>query len=319
MRIKQKVLMGLALLSLHAVAERETLNFNEGWRFLKADVEASAPDFDDSQWRKLNLPHDWGIEGPFDLELPNRTGKLPWAGIGWYRKQFQCSENDLQKKVFVEFDGAMSDSTVWINGKNIGGWPYGYSSFRLELTPHLKKGENVIAVRLDNKPESSRWYPGGGIYRNVRLVKTEAVHVDHWGTFITTPQVSETQAVVVVETTLVGEGDVAYEIRDPSGQVVVEAGPFEFRVPVSNFQLQVSNPHLWNLEAPNLYTLKTVIKQNGTVVDTVETVFGIRSIEYTKDGFFLNGKKVRMNGGVPASRPWTTGDGRQPPCVGAAD
>ncbi|QHI70339.1 glycoside hydrolase family 2 TIM barrel-domain containing protein [Tichowtungia aerotolerans] len=288
MNIKQNVLLGLALLSLNAAAEREVMNFNEAWRFQKADVEASSPELDDSQWRTLNLPHDWGIEGPFDPELPNRTGKLPWAGIGWYRKHFQCSGNDLLKKVFIDFDGAMSDSTVWLNGKLVGGWPYGYSSFRLELTPYLKKGDNVLAVKLDNKEESSRWYPGGGIYRNVRLVKTDAVHVDHWGISVTKPNVSETSATVVVTTDVVGADDHTQVFHEIVGAGISGSG--------TDCSLTVSSPKLWSLEAPNLYTLKTVIKQDGNVVDTVETVFGIRSIEYTKDGFFLNGQQVRMKG-----------------------
>jgi beta-galactosidase len=287
-KMKRTGFLLLAFLCLHAVAERETLNFNEAWRFLKADVEASATDFDDSQWRLLNLPHDWGIEGPFDLELPNRTGKLPWAGVGWYRKEFQCSETDLQKKVFIDFDGAMSDSNVWLNGEYIGGWPYGYSSFRLELTPHLRKGTNVLAVRLDNKPESSRWYPGGGIYRNVRLVKTGPVHVDHWGIFVTTPVVSKASATVSVKTQVAGADENTQVLHE-----IVEAG---VSASGADCTLEVPSPNLWSMESPQLYTLKTVVKQAGRVVDTVETVFGIRSIEYTKDGFFLNGKKVRMNG-----------------------
>ncbi len=309
----------LLLLCLNSYAERETMNFNEKWRFLKADVEASAPAFDDSQWRELNLPHDWGIEGPFDLELPNRTGKLPWSGIGWYRKSFQCSEADLQKKVFIDFDGAMSDSRVWLNGQVVGGWPYGYASFRLELTPYLKAGENVLAVRLDNKPESSRWYPGGGIYRNVRLVKTDPVHVEHWGVFVATPEVSEESATVQVETELSGIGcagsrrdacdtpgkrtagvppaaeekaavTIRHEICEMGSDRVLASGEG------ANCAIIVNSPRLWDLQTPNLYVLRTVVLENGKPVDAVETPFGIRSIEYTADGFFLNGTKVRMNG-----------------------
>ncbi len=268
--------------------EREVLNFNEGWRFFKGDVAAHNSAFDDSQWRELNLPHDWGIEGPFCDELPNSTGKLPWASIGWYRKHFHCSEADFQKKVFIYFDGAMSETKVWLNGEYVGKWPYGYTSFWLELTPYLKSGENVLAVRLDNKPESSRWYPGGGIYRNVRLVKTAPVHVDHWGIFVTTPEISAKSAAVKVKTEVAGIDENTEVLHE-----IVEAG---VSATGTACVLNVSSPRLWSLESPNLYTLKTTVRQGEKVVDNVETKFGIRSIEYTAEGFYLNGKKVRMNG-----------------------
>ncbi|MBP1602025.1 MAG: beta-galactosidase, partial [Acidobacteria bacterium] len=156
-----------------------------------AGVSYTKPDFDDSTWRKLDLPHDWGIEGPFRQELPGETGKLPWIGVGWYRKHFRVDAADKDKRLFIDIDGAMSYATVWLNGQFVGGWPYGYSSFRLELTPAIRFGaDNVIAVRLDNPPASSRWYPGSGIYRNVWLVKTAPVHVAQWGTYVTTPDVT---------------------------------------------------------------------------------------------------------------------------------
>jgi beta-galactosidase len=147
------------------------------------DVVYTTRAFDDRGWRQLNLPHDWGIEGPFSQELPGETGKLPWAGVAWYRKHFPLSAADKNRRIYLQIDGAMSYSTVWLNGKFVGGWPYGYASYELDLTPYVDfTGDNVIAIRLDNPPESSRWYPGGGIYRNVWLVKTPDVHVAHWGT-----------------------------------------------------------------------------------------------------------------------------------------
>jgi beta-galactosidase len=315
------IVMTVLSAAMTALAGRETLNFNEGWRFARygampdGTVQAEPqglemPEVNDAEWRELDLPHDWGIEGPFRAELENRTGKLPWAGIGWYRKSFDVPASDAGKNVFIDFDGAMSDSTVWLNGEYVGEWPYGYSSFRLELTKHLKPGaRNVIAVRLDNKPESSRWYPGGGIYRNVRLVKTESVHVDHWGIFVTTPEVSAESATVNIKTTLSGAESrrdacdtkncaagvspaptVEHEVYEVDSDKVVAQGNG------SDCSINVKSPKLWNLETPYLYTLKTTVKQNGKVVDTVETSFGIRSIQYTAAGFFLNGKKVRMNG-----------------------
>ena len=154
------------------------------------DISFAQPGFDDSQWRLLNLPHDWGIEGPFKQEYSGSTGRLPWWGVAWYRKHLDIPATDAGKKIYLDVDGAMAYSTVWINGKCAGGWPYGYASWRVDLTPFVNfGGENVIAIRLDNPPDSSRWYPGGGIYRNVWLVKAEPVHIAHWGSYITTPLV----------------------------------------------------------------------------------------------------------------------------------
>ena len=151
---------------------------------LGEDVAYTRRGFDDTSWRRLDLPHDWGIEGPFRQEYPGETGKLPWWGVGWYRKHFDVPASDRGRRLYLDIDGAMSYATVWLNGRFVGGWPYGYASFRLDLTPFVEYGaENVLAVRLDNPPDSSRWYPGGGIYRNVWLVKTAPVHVAHWGTF----------------------------------------------------------------------------------------------------------------------------------------
>src|SRR5215208_3663528 len=170
---------------------------------LGADVAYTRREFDDSAWRRLNLPHDWGIEGPFKQEYPGETGKLPWWGVGWYRKHFDVSARDKGKQLYLDIDGAMSYATVWLNGRFVGGWPYGYASFRLDLTPFVEYGaENVVAVRLDNPPDSSRWYPGGGIYRKVWLEKTAPVHVAHWGTYFTTPEAGERAATVSVKVTL---------------------------------------------------------------------------------------------------------------------
>lgn len=280
---------------------RERIGFNGDWRFARfgampdgtqndepAGLERVA--VDDAGWRMLNLPHDWGIEGPFRKDLPNETGKLPWAGIGWYRKTFQSLETDRGKRIFVDFDGAMSNAAVWLNGEVVGEWPYGYSSFRLELTDHIKVGqENVLAVRLDNKPESSRWYPGGGIYRNVWLVKTAPVHVAHWGIFVTTPEVSEDRAMVRIKARIEGATEETEVVHEIVGTGLKAKG--------TNCTIAIEPPKLWDLESPHLYTLKTTVRQKGEVVDTVETPLGIRSIEYTADrGFLLNGKRVQMNG-----------------------
>src|SRR6266436_408412 len=167
------------------------------------NVPYAQASFDDSRWRKLNLPHDWGIEGPFKQEYPGETGKLPWWGIGWYRKHFTLPPEDHDRKIYLDVDGAMAYSAVWLNGQFVGGWPYGYASFELDLTPFIDYGrENVLAIRLDNPPDSSRWYPGGGIYRNVWLVKTAPIHVGHWGTYVTTQGIDISAAAVDLKVTV---------------------------------------------------------------------------------------------------------------------
>ncbi|MDF7826829.1 beta-galactosidase GalB [Pontiellaceae bacterium B12227] len=291
-------------LTLSSAVARETVSFNDSWKFARfgampdgtqqeepAGMEKTG--FNDSNWRSLSVPHDWGIEGPFRADLPNQTGKLPWAGIGWYRKSFQSLESDAGKKIFIDFDGSMSGTQVWLNGEYVGEWPYGYSSFRLDLTDKIKVGqENTIAVRLDNKANSSRWYPGGGIYRNVWLVKTDPVHIDHWGVFVTTPLVSANEATVKVVTDVVGaEGvEIKNEIMVDGSSDVVASGTGK------TCMIKVAAPRRWSLETPNLYQVRTTVFKDGKITDTKLTTFGIRTIEYTADGFFLNGKKVRMNG-----------------------
>ncbi len=323
MKNKIKFIIGLAIgFSCGTIAGRETTSFNEGWHFARFGVLPDGTQMgepkgleeivaDDADWRLLNLPHDWGIEGPFRPELPNQTAKLPWAGIGWYRKTFQSLETDQGKRVFVEFDGAMSNSKVWLNGEYVGEWPYGYASFQLELTDHIKIGkENIIAVRLDNKPNSSRWYPGGGIYRNVRLIKTDPIHVAHWGTHITTPQVSAQGATLQIKTVVENQSEAAagitvrHEIFKGS-QHPDKVAEQEINVGTiaaggrneSQGLIQLRSPKLWSLETPHLYYAQTTILQDGKVLDSYRTEFGIRTMEFVADkGFFLNGKLVELKG-----------------------
>lgn len=305
-RIMQWISVVALLFGAQGAGARETLNFNENWRFARFGPMPDGstlvePDglyeiqADDATWRTLNVPHDWAIQGPFRKELPNRTGKLSWPGIGWYRKTFDLPAADAGQRVFVEFDGAMSGTTVWVNGGWAGEWPYGYTSFHFDITPHVKPGqENVIAVRLNNLDDSSRWYPGGGIYRNVRLVKTDPVHIDQWGVFVSTPVVSEKSAVVRVATEVKGaaldEVDVRHEIRALDSDKVLARGTGAF------CSITLKKPALWTLDAPNLYCVKTTVFKDEKQVDEVVTTLGVRSIEYTADGFFLNGKKTRLNG-----------------------
>jgi len=281
---------------------------------LGSDVSYTQPGFDDSSWRQLNLPHDWAIEGPFRQEYDGATGKLKYWGPVWYRKHFFIPSADSGRKLFLDLDGAMSYSEVWLNGQFVGGWPYGYSSFELDLTPFVKPGaDNVLAVRLDSPSESSRWYPGAGIYRNVWLVKTAPLHVEHWGTFITTPQVDPAAATVRIQTRVDNEtGDAAavsvkneiFELRanGAKGRSVaslatdgVPIGPHE--TGSCTAQIVLNNPRLWSVTDPCRYVAVTSLEQNGRLIDRVETPFGIRTIQFTVDnGFLLNGRRVRLNG-----------------------
>ena len=264
--------------------------------------------FDDSAWRKLDLPHDWAIEGPFDIKLSGDTGKLPYAGVAWYRKRFTLPATDEGKRISLEIDGAMSHAMVWCNGQFVGGWPYGYSSFRFDLTPYLKPGtENVVAIRLDNPDQSSRWYPGAGIYRNVWLVKTAPVHVAHWGTFVTTPQVDDASAKVDLKVSLENNSATETEVAVKTdvlfdGRTVATINGGTVKVPakgsaVSTGTATIASPKLWSCETPELYTAVTTVSSKSAVVDRYETPFGIRTIRFSPDnGFLLNGKRVQLKG-----------------------
>jgi beta-galactosidase len=291
------------------VSERRT-SFNADWRFFKGEaVGAEQPQFDDSAWRIVRLPHDWAIEGPFDPKLNPHTGALPIFGTGWYRKSFTLPESAKGRYTAVEFDGAMNNSQVWLNGHLLGGRPYGYIGFEFDLTPFLKFGgeSNVLAVRLTPEDRSSRWYPGAGIYRNVWLVATGPLHVAHWGTYVTTPSVSDDQATVSVKTDLVNRSDKPAEVTlrssilDREGRVVGTAD-LAASIPPNGTQtvpttLNVTHPRRWDIDDPYLYTLVSEIKARGEVVDRYTTLFGIRTIAFDKEkGFFLNGRHLKLQG-----------------------
>jgi beta-galactosidase len=282
-------------------------NFGDG-------VSFAQPGFDDSGWRLLNLPHDFGVESAFESALPGGTGKLPWFGVAWYRKHLDIPASDAGQKIYLDVDGAMSYAEVWLNGKFVGGWPYGYSSWRVDLTPFVNfGGTNVVAIRLDNPPNSSRWYPGGGIYRNVWLVKNAPVHVTHWGVYVTTPQVSADAATVKIQTSVDNNADAdasvtlkneIFELNadGSKGKSIAAISVDGVKVAAhqsqtSDAQVVVKNPKLWSLEKPQRYVVVTSVSQDGKVVDTSETPFGIRTIEFTvANGFLLNGKRVPLNG-----------------------
>lgn len=284
----------------------------KAWKFHLGDVShGEDPQLDDSSWRALDLPHDWSIEGEFSKDHPATPGggALP-GGIGWYRKTFFIPEADQGKRIFVDFDGIYRNSEVWINGHYLGKRPYGYSSFRYELTPYLYYGTtpNVIAVRVDNSQQpNSRWYSGSGIYRNVWLVKTSKIHVDHWGTFVTTPSIDSKQAQVSIQIQVRNATEISKPIRletvilDPNGKQVAKVQ--SEMIATANTLTEalqyctVKNPKLWSLENPFLYTAVTFLKNGNKTLDEYHTPFGIRYFVFDREkGFFLNGQKVKING-----------------------
>jgi len=291
---------------------RSIVNFGKDWKFQLGDVPgAETVGFADASWRKLNVPHDWSIEGEFSEKNPATPGggALP-GGIGWYRKSFKVSEEDLKGTVFIDFDGVYQNSEVWINGHWLGKRFYGYSSFRYELTPYLFAGEkeNILAVKVDNsKQPNSRWYSGSGIYRNVWLVTTGKTYVAHWGTFITTPEITASNAklkiVHQIKNKLAADQKLVLKtaILDPTGKEVtkgkMETNGVKDSVLSVTFDFDIKNPVLWNLDNPNMYSAVSHVYVDGKLVDNYTTPFGIRSFEFSADkGFLLNGKMVKING-----------------------
>jgi beta-galactosidase len=282
---------------------------------LGKDISYARPDFNDSSWRQLNLPHDWGIEGPFDESLNGATGRLPYFGTAWYRKTFTVPAEDQNKKIYLDVDGAMAYASIWLNGQYLGGWPYGYASFRVDLTSALKfGGNNVIAIRLDNPNGSSRWYPGGGLYRNLWLVKESPVHVAHWGEYVTTPQITADSATVNVRVDLQNDSatPATVSVRTQifavnadgkiNGVPLVSTSPATLPLAANDLKtvglsLSLSRPRLWDLQHPNLYAAVTTIQQDGKDVDSATVNFGIRTIKFDPNqGFLLNGRRVQING-----------------------
>jgi beta-galactosidase len=291
---------------------RERVSFNEGWRFsLDAGDEASQGGYDDSGWRLLDLPHDWSIEGEFSETNPASPGggALP-GGIGWYRKTFRVSSSDKEKLFYVEFDGIYRNSEVWINGKYLGKRPYGYSSFRYELTPYLLYDDqnNIIVVKADNSQQpNSRWYSGSGIYRNVWLVTTNKIAVDHWGTFVTSPLVSRDSALLRISTSVRNSTGnpatvtVASTVYSPGGNKVAIAknGGVQLTGQVTEVtqEITLEDPELWSVDNPALYRVVTEIISDGKVTDSYETVTGIRSFAFdSESGFSLNGEPLKILG-----------------------
>ena len=280
------------------------------------------PDFDDRDWESVTLPHDWAIAGPFftgdEPEVGGGMGRLPSPGVAWYRRTIDLPASDAGKSLFLDVDGAMSYAMVWFNGQLVGGWPFGYSSFRLDLTPYAKPGKsNQLAIRLDNPPFSSRWYPGGGLYRNVWLTKTSPVHVAHWGTFITTPEVSAQSAKINLAITLDNDGAKSAAVTVSTRIHELDADDNSRNEAVTQFPVQsvtlpqssrhtfeqsivLDQPRLWGpqpTQTPHRYVALTTVERNGQVVDEYETVFGIRSLRFDpQEGVFVNGERIYLQG-----------------------
>ena len=306
--MKKLLILFVALAAVTFRAEaREKINFDKGWRFILADsAQMSLAMYDDSAWRMLNVPHDWAIEGDFSASAPsgNSGGALP-GGVGWYRKSFEVAAADKGKLFYIDFDGVYMNAKVWINGQLLGQRPYGYSSFRFDLTPHLKFGaRNVVAVRVDNSDQpNSRWYSGCGIYRHVWLVKTEKIHVAHWGTHVVA-EGNKVSVSVSIDNNTTSQQTVVVrnKIISPAGVQVASASKKLSLNPSAKStsslsQLKVSRPQIWSCETPYIYKVVTTIEQNGKVVDTYETPTGFRTFKFDAEkGFSLNGKSMKING-----------------------
>jgi beta-galactosidase len=312
------LLIALAFLQPGFANARERISFNDNWRFSEGDptsaISFNDPEFNDRPWRELNLPHDWAIEGPVKQEYAGETAKLKYWGPVWYRKHFKIPATDSGKKIFLDIDGAMSGSEVWLNGHSIGGWPYGYTSFEIDLSPFLNfGGENVLAIRLNTPPDASRWYPGAGIYRNVWLVKTSPTHITYPGTFVTTPKVDAFAAEVQIAVNVVNEADIpaAVSLKNEiyaltsdgkKGKFVASTTTDELNLAAhtttnSTAQITVPRPKLWSITKPQRYVVITSIAHDGNLLDRYETPFGIRTIEFTvNNGFLLNGQRLQIQG-----------------------
>lgn len=323
MKLKKTYVMACLLGCLvgNLYAQRTEILLEKGWKFTKGDVSgAEGTSFNDTHWESVVVPHDWAIYGPFDRnnDLQNvavtqnfekeasvktgRTGGLPYVGVGWYRTRFDVEPG---RQTMLVFDGAMSEAKVYVNGKEACFWPFGYNSFYCDVTSFLNHDgkQNLLAVRLENRPQSSRWYPGAGLYRNVRVVTTGQIHVPVWGTQLTTPHVSEDYASVCLRTSVENAGrtelTVQTDIISPEGKVVSSKknkGYINHGLPFTQ-NFIVEHPALWSPESPSLYRAVSKIYSGDTLLDTYTTRFGIRSIEYIADkGFFLNGKHRKFQG-----------------------
>lgn len=320
----RKIFLSLFLIGIpvtNFAQTKQTLQKN--WKFTREDNSAfSQSTFNDVKWQNVTIPHDWAIYGPFDMENDiqrtaikqdgqkdaiehtGRTGGLPFVGVGWYRTTFDLPDFSNDKKVFIQFDGAMSNPEVFINGQKAGQWHNGYNTFFLDISNWVKNKNNSLAVRLDNLTQMSRWYPGAGLYRNVHIITKNKTHIPIWGVHITTPEIQSKFAKVDINTEFVSENieniEVETEIFNPKGEKVaqnkVKSSQYTSNNTI-NQQIFIDFPQLWGIKQPNLYKAITKLYKNGKLEDQTETTFGIRSIEVKpNDGFYLNGKKIKLKG-----------------------
>lgn len=319
------IMLAIWLIAPNASAQQRTeVSLTKGWKFTRQDNPASyEAEYDDSSWQSVTIPHDWAIYGPFDksndihrmaivqdgqttaIEHYGRTGGLPFTGAGWYRYKFSVPNMSDNKKVNIKFDGAMSNARVYVNGKEVGFWPNGYNTFHFDITDFVKKDgtENTLAVRLENFDEQSRWYPGAGLYRNVHLITTAETHIPIWGTYITTPVVTDEFAKVNIKTKLEAKAGNNYklitEIKDNEQNTVAVSESELDKYDLNEFSqdLIIDNPVLWGVNQPNLYTAISKLYQDGEMMDEYTTTFGVRTVEVrANDGFYLNGEKVMFQG-----------------------
>ncbi len=294
-------------------AQRSITSFDKDWKFIKEDVaQASSADFNDASWRSLNLPHDWSVEYPYNRANPSgRGGGFVETGIGWYRKNFTLDASQSNKKFFIEFDGVMMNSDVWINGHHLGKRPYGYISFQYELGQYLNFGagkKNVLAVRADNSLQpASRWNSGSGIYRHVRLVSTGDIHIDKWGVFVSTPKVGNDKATVHAQIAVINQSSsnsnivIETSIIAPDGKMVKS---LQSKQAVNAQQQElvqqdivVDQPMRWSVESPDMYKAVVKVMLGKNVLDEYTTSFGIRTIQFSEvNGFSLNGKNMKIKG-----------------------
>ena len=320
----RKIFLSLFLIGIpvtNFAQTKQTLQKN--WKFTREDNSAfSQSTFNDVKWQNVTIPHDWAIYGPFDMENDiqrtaikqdgqkdaiehtGRTGGLPFVGVGWYRTTFDLPDFSNDKKVFIQFDGAMSNPEVFINGQKAGQWHNGYNTFFLDISNWVNNKNNSLAVRLDNLTQMSRWYPGAGLYRNVHIITKNKTHIPIWGVHITTPEIQSKFAKVDINTEFVSENieniEVETEIFNPKGEKVaqnkVKSSQYTSNNTI-NQQIFIDFPQLWDIKQPNLYKAITKLYKNGKLEDQTETTFGIRSIEVKpNDGFYLNGKKIKLKG-----------------------
>lgn len=286
-----------------------------------ADFSFVQPGFDDSNWQQVNLPHDWAIDQPFmvgwNTEVSGGMGRLPSSGVGWYRKKIDITNADTNKCIYLDIEGAMSYAMVWLNGNLVGGWPYGYASWRVNLTPYIVKGQNQIAIRVDNPNHSARWYPGGGLYRNVWLTKTNKIHVSQWGTFITTNNITKKQANVNIEICIDNNTKTKAEIKAVTNLFLLDTAGNITGKPVAKSlniianctaggQTKVSgniilnNPKLWGpcpTQKPNLYIAVTQLYSDNKIIDTYKTRFGVRNIVFDANkGIIVNDELIKIKG-----------------------